>query len=233
MAIEVIAAGLGRNATLSMKFALETLGFGPCHHMTEVLADGRRQIPLWLDAAAGKPDWEAIFSGFRSTSDYPSATFWRELADLYPTAKIVLTTRDPDVWFDSVSETIFSPAMRRALAGTPAEAMMQATIFDRIDGDVSNRAFLTDWYARRNAQVVAGLPSDRLLQFHPREGWAPLCAFLGVAEPDMPFPRVNGRDELGSLSAAGGGPTLSPESRERFGRQYIEVMRRQAFKPRS
>src|SRR5690242_16732742 len=144
MALKVIAAGLGRNATLSMKFALEAVGFGPCHHMTEALADGRRQIPLWLEAAGGNPDWDAIFAGFNSTSDYPSASYWRELADFYPEAKVVLTTRNPDTWFDSVKDTIFAPEMQDSLAGTPAGQLMQATIFDHIDGDVTDRAFLTD-----------------------------------------------------------------------------------------
>ena len=124
MALEVIAAGLGRNATFSMKFALEALGFGPCHHMSEVFADGRRQVPLWIAASQGQPDWDAIFAGFRSCSDYPSASYWRELAEFYPDAKVVLTTRDPDSWFESVSETIFSERMMGSLRGSPVETMM-------------------------------------------------------------------------------------------------------------
>ena len=229
MTIEVIAAGLGRNATLSMKFALEALGFGPCHHMTEVLADGRRQVPLWMDAAAGKPDWDAVFEGYRSTSDYPSATFWREIAAHYPEAKIVLTTRDPDHWFDSVSETIFAPRMMQSMAGTPVAEMMQATVFDPLDGDPSDRAFVTDWYARRNAEVVAAFPSERLLSFHPRDGWLSLCSFLGVPVPDFPFPRVNSREELGQATATASSFAANPDAHERFARLYIETMRRRAF----
>ena len=232
MALEVIAAGLGRNATLSMKFALEVLGFGPCHHMTEVLADGTRQIPLWLEAARGAPDWEAIFADFKSTSDYPSASYWRELAAFYPAAKVVLTTRDPGSWFDSVSQTIFSPAMKSAHNGSLAEALMQATIFDSINGDISDRAFLTGWYAARNQQVIDALASERLLMFHPREGWEPLCTFLGVPVPDLPFPRVNRRAELGTLTIQAARVTMSPEASERFARQYVEVMRNEAFKPK-
>ncbi len=180
MPIEVIAAGLGRNGTLSMKFALEVLGFGPCHHMTEVFANGRRQIPLWLEAARGDPDWDAIFAGYRATSDYPSATYWREIAAHYPDAKIVLTTRDPDRWFDSVSETIFSRWMQDAHADTPEHVLMQATIFGAIDGDVTDRGFLTDWYVRRNQAVIDGIPAERLLHFDLAAGWKPLCAFLNV-----------------------------------------------------
>ncbi len=231
MPLEVIAAGLGRNGTLSMKFALEALGFGPCHHMTEVFANGRRQIPLWLEAARGNPDWDEIFSGYRSTTDYPSATYWRELAARYPEAKIVLTTRDPDRWFDSVSETIFSRWMQDAHVGSPEHALMQATIFDAIGGDVTDRPFLTDWYVRRNRAVLDEIPAERLLHFDLADGWAPLCAFLQVPEPAIPFPRVNSREELGPRPPVKGEVPADPEVRERLSQLYLDTMRLKAFTP--
>jgi hypothetical protein len=109
MALEVIGAGLGRTATFSLKFALEHLGFGRCYHMAEVFAGARRNVPLWLDVVAGNPDWDAVFAGFQSTTDYPACTYWRELAAFYPSAKVILSVCDAHSWFDSVSETIFSP----------------------------------------------------------------------------------------------------------------------------
>ena len=91
MALKVIGAGLGRTATFSLKFALEHLGFGPCYHMSEVFAGARRNVALWLDVVRGKPDWNAVFQGFHSTTDYPACTYWRELAEYYPSAKVILT----------------------------------------------------------------------------------------------------------------------------------------------
>lgn len=233
MTLRVIAAGLGRNATLSMKFALEALGLGPCHHMTETLADERRQIPLWLDAAAGRPDWNAIFCGFHSTSDYPSATYWREIADYYPNAKIVLTTRDPDSWFDSVSQTIFSPWMHDAHFGTPVHELMQGTIFAPIGGDPADREFLADWYIRRNQAVLEEVAPERLLHFDVRLGWAPLCQFLEVPIPDLPFPCINGRTSLGPTGSARSAVSYDPQTREGFARLYIEMMRAKAFPMRN
>lgn len=230
MALEVIGAGLGRNATFSTKFALEHLGFGPCHHMAEVFADARRQVPLWLEVVAGKPDWDEVYRGFRSTTDYPGCSYWRELAGHYPDAKVVLTVRDPDSWFESVSETIFSEAMQGGLRGTPAGAMMHGAIFAHFQGgDITDRAFMTDWYVRRNQAVVDALPPERLLVFHPRDGWEPLCAFLGVAVPPERFPRVNSRDELQHANEEAGGLSADPESAEAFGRRYIEELRAKAF----
>jgi len=229
MALAVIGAGLGRTATFSLKFALEHLGFGPCYHMSEAFAGARRNVPLWLDAIDGRPDWDAIFDGFHSTTDYPACTYWRELAAHYPRAKVVLTVRDPDSWFDSVSATIFSDGMQASLAGSPIGEMMQGVIFDAFGGRVRDRAFITDWFVRRNNEVIDSLPPERLLVFAPKEGWEPLCAFLGVPVPDCPFPRVNSRDELSDASNEQGGLPPDPETAETFARVYIEELKAKAF----
>ena len=229
MALAVIGAGLGRTATFSLKFALEHLGFGPCYHMSEVFAGARRNVPLWLDAIDGRPDWDAIFEGYHSTTDYPACTFWRELAEHYPRAKVVLTVRDPDSWFDSVSETIFSEGMQRSLAGSPTGDMMQGVIFDAFGDRVRDRAFMTEWFVRRNQSVIDALPPERLLVFSPKEGWEPLCGFLGVPVPNEPFPRINSRDELNAHSDDQGGLPPDPETAERFARLYIEELKTKAF----
>lgn len=229
MALKVIGAGLGRTATFSLKFALEHLGFGPCYHMAEVFAGARRNVPLWLDVVRGKPDWDAVFASFQSTTDYPACTYWRELAAYYPDAKVILTVRDADSWFDSVSETIFSPQMQGSLVGSPVGAMMQGVIFDAFGDRVTDRTFMTDWFKRRNQNVIDSLPSDRLLVFSPKEGWAPLCAFLGVPVPAAPFPRVNSRDELKQATVNRGGLPPDPETAEKFARAHIDQLKAKAF----
>lgn len=229
MGLKVIGAGLGRTATFSLKFALEHLELGPCYHMSEVFAGARRNLPLWLDVVAGKPDWDTVFDGYTSTTDYPACTYWRELAEFYPQAKVVLTLRDADSWFESVSETIFSPRMNDSTAGSPVEAMLKGTIFSAFNGDITDRAYMTDWFNRRNQTVIDGLPPERLLVYSPKEGWEPLCAFLGVPVPDIPFPRVNSRDELGSAADEKGGIPGDPAEAEAFMRAYIENLRAKAF----
>lgn len=230
MALEVIGAGLGRNATLSSKLALEHIGFGPCHHMTEVFAGVRRQVPLWIAAGRGRPDWDAIFDGYRSTTDHPACNYWRELAAYYPQAKVLLTVRDPDAWFDSVSETIYAPRLSARAADSPMAQMMKLTIFDHFGGgDVSDRAFMTDWYRKRNQEVIDSLPSGRLLVFHPKDGWEPLCRFLGVPVPDAPFPRVNSRDEFGAAHGEHGAMPPGPEALETWARGHLAALKAKAF----
>lgn len=229
MPLKVIGAGLGRTATFSLKFALEHLGLGPCYHMSEVFAGARRNIPLWLDVVKGRPDWDSIFDGYQSTTDYPACSYWHELADHYPNAKVVLTVRDADSWFDSVSETIFSDQMQGSLAGSPAEEMMRGVIFDAFGGRVQDRGFMTDWFKSRNQAVIDALPAHRLLVYSPKEGWGPLCSFLSVAVPEEPFPRINSRDELEQASKEQGGLPPDPEDAEQFARNYIKQLKAKAF----
>lgn len=229
MSLKVIGAGLGRTATFSLKFALEHLGLGPCYHMSEVFANARRSIPLWLDVVNGKPDWEAIFASYRCTTDYPACSYWRELADYYPAAKVVLTVRDAGSWFDSVSETIFSDQMNGSLAATALGAMMKGTIFDAFGDRMKDRSFMTAWFERRNQQVIQALPRERLLVYSPHQGWEPLCSFLGVPVPNEPFPRINSRDEISQTSREHGGLPADPETAERFARDYIDKLKIKAF----
>src|SRR3954452_7833833 len=101
MALKVIGAGFGRTGTLSLKIALEQLGFGPCYHMLEVIANPPF-AEYWAQAAEGRmPDWDEVFRGYVSAVDWPSADYWSALAAHYPQGKVILTVRDPESWFRS------------------------------------------------------------------------------------------------------------------------------------
>jgi hypothetical protein len=229
MALEVIGAGFSRTATFSLKFALEHLGFGPCHHFAEVFAGGQRKVSQWLDVVAGRPDWDAVFDGFTATVDTPACNYWRQLADYYPGAKVVLTVRDPDSWFDSATETIFSDTLQGSLTGSAMGALMDAAILGVSGGPITDRAYMTAWFQRRNQEVIDTLPPERLLVFSPQDGWDPLCAFLRVPVPACPFPRVNRRDELTQLSAEEQGLPADPEDGMRVARTYIDRLKARAF----
>ena len=229
MALEVIGAGPGRTATFSMKFALEHLGLGPCYHMVELFRGARRNIPLWQDVADGKPDWDAIFDGYRSVTDNPACMYWRELSEYYPESKIVLTVRDAESWVESCNETINAPRMLDSLAGSDLMRMFQGTYLRQFGEHIHDPEWMADWYRAYNQDVIDSLPPERLLVFHPREGWEPLCEFLGVPVPAEPFPRVNSRDELGGASDEQGGLPADPLVLEGFAGGYIDQLRAKAF----
>ncbi|WAT18783.1 hypothetical protein OZN62_04225 [Aurantiacibacter sp. MUD11] len=229
MALKVIGAGPGRTATFSMKFALEHLGLGPCYHMVEVFRNARRNIPLWLDVVDGKPDWDAIFEGYQSVTDNPACVYWRELAEYYPESKIVLTVRDAETWVESCNETINSPRMLASLEGSELMRMLQGTYLRQFGDKIDDPEWMADWYRAYNQEIIDTIPAERLLVFHPKEGWEPLCEFLGVPVPAEPFPRVNSRDELGGASDEQGGLPADPVELENFAGGYVEMLRAKAF----
>jgi hypothetical protein len=194
MTLQVIGAGFGRTGTLSLKLALEQLGFGPCYHMVEVFKNPAA-IDWWIEAAAGTPDWPRIFEGYNATVDWPSCTFYRQLAAAYPAAKIILTERDSEAWFRSTQATIF-PAERPAGTPVPFQEMFDRVIGDLFDGRIRDHDHIIDVFNRHNAAVRQQIAPERLLVYELAQGWAPLCAYLGVAVPDVPMPNVNSTEEF-------------------------------------
>jgi hypothetical protein len=211
MPLKVIGAGLGRTGTVSLKLALEQLGFGPCYHMTELFMH-QEHASGWVRAADGHPDWERIFAGYTSTVDYPGCTFWRELAQRYPTAKVLLSVRDPDEWFDSTQATIFADASTETLLASPLREFFEKTVWRDFHDRGHDRDFMVDLFRRHNAEVERAFPQERILVYNVKQGWEPLCEFLGVPVPSQPFPRANSREEYAARSAArhanGNAPTV-------------------------
>lgn len=200
MALRVIGSGLGRTGTLSLKLALEQLGFGPCHHMREVL-DHPESVPLWIDAFEGRPDWKAIFEGYNSTVDVPGSRFWRELSEYYPDAKVLHSVRDPDAWFDSTQQSVFAPDSHSLNPKPPFDRFFAHSL-SSFQGRMHDRAFMIDHFRRHNSEVERTIPSHRLLVYEVSQGWGPLCSFLGVRVPEVPFPVTNTREEFAARTAA-------------------------------
>jgi len=200
--MKVIGLGAGRTGTLSLKLALERLGMGPCHHMEEVLQNQPVQVPLWTAALDGDPDWQAIYSGYQSAVDWPTAGFPHELAAAWPSAKFILTVRSPQSWADSFSQTIYPLLTERDRI--KAEMLPWIDMAMRViekTGFVSglDSVKLRQVFEAHNDAVRATIPSEQLLVYQVRDGWAPLCRFLDLPVPAEPFPRTNDRSEFWEL----------------------------------
>jgi len=206
MSLEVIGAGFGRTGTASLRRALEILGFGPCYHMFEIRRAPWRAAP-WLQVVrGGQADWDRTFEGYRSAVDWPACSFYAELAETYPSARFILTQRPADRWYESTRETIYalSRAFPRWSAWLPVFRRVYALLEELIwtgtfDGRFEERAHAIATLNAHEASVIAALPTERLLVFEVSQGWSPLCAFLGVPEPNEPFPHLNERDEIARL----------------------------------
>ncbi len=194
MTLQVIGTGFGRTGTASLKRALEILGFGPCYHMFEI-----RSAPwkarAWLRVTRGDaPDWPAIYQGYASAVDWPTCSFYAELAAACPQARFILTTRDSGRWYDSTRRTLYAlwQAMPRWVAWLPLAGSIRALLGEHIwdgtfGGRFHERSEAVARYEAHQAAVIARLPEERLLVFSVEQGWGPLCAYLGVEVPDVRF----------------------------------------------
>ena len=201
MALRVIGSGFGRTGTMSLKLALERLGFGPTHHMTEVFANPD-QVPHWQEALAGRDvDWATVFEGYNSQVDWPGVLFWHDTSIAFPEAKVIHSERPEEEWWASFSRTIGKLAKVYPTMPLPPHiaAMFRAAIggFEsRYGSDLSTREGAIKAYRRNNARVRELISAERLLVFNPRNGWPPLCRFLDVAVPAEPFPNTHPREEF-------------------------------------
>lgn len=214
--MQVIGAGMGRTGTLSLKVALERLGFAPCYHMLEVF-ERPDDVRRWTAAVRGEAvDWTELFAGYRATMDWPACTFWRTLTEVYPAARVVLSVRDPERWYESMRNTIHQVFLRQLSvpeAPTPGLEhyleMVDALLWQRtFGGRFEDRDHAMDVFRRHSADVIEGVPPERLLVYELGQGWEPLCAFLGVRVPDEPFPHLNDTASFRARVNAGQGPQL-------------------------
>ena len=168
---------------------------------------GKNEGPFWAKMARGEileEDWKEFIKNesLSAAVDFPMSLYWKDLMKMYPNAKVLLTVRDPIKWYNSVKNTIRqmaefmkdSPAaipMRivQRIMGKEPSALYTCTaptylgakypsgLFGAIDaGQETAVRFFNNW----NQQVIDEVPSERLLVFEVKNGWEPLCKFLGV-----------------------------------------------------
>lgn len=201
MALDIIGAGFGRTGTLSLKLALEKLGYNKTYHMAE-LFENPDHLELWEQAReSGQCDWDKLFSGYRAAVDWPACNYWQPLAEKYPQARLILSVRDTQSWFKSIHNTIY-PASIKALQSEETflnrwAKWSNGLIWeDTFEGQVEDEEFATSVFNDHIATVKANIAADRLLVFEAAEGWQPLCEFLDCPVPDEPYPRVNSSEEF-------------------------------------
>jgi hypothetical protein len=208
--MKLIGAGLPRTGTLSQKVALELLGVGPCYHMVNVLAN-LGEAPRWGHALEQPTTVTSIFDGYESTVDWPGSYFWAAAVEAYPDAKVLLSVRDPDAWVRSMNDTIYGLFFGDVVIRHMSDArgcvdpawkgfmdMMRGMWLQSglLSGDETTPESMKAAMTRHNEAVQSSVPSDRLLVWRATDGWEPLCAFLELPVPEVPFPRVNDTREF-------------------------------------
>ncbi|KAJ3299638.1 hypothetical protein HK104_007979, partial [Borealophlyctis nickersoniae] len=189
--VQVIGAGFGRTGTTSLQAALQTLGYktyGMSDNMTH------NHSLLWLDFHNNphRTDFDLLLSSYDAAVSWPSTAFYKRLLKVYPTAKVVLTVRDPESWYTSVRTTIWrvgrdvpwnyiSEMVPRVRA---LKSMNNAIIWDGIfGGRFLDKEHSIRVYKEHIEEVKRTVPPDQLLVYDVKEGWEPLCRFLGKSVP--------------------------------------------------
>ncbi|CAF2709820.1 unnamed protein product [Rotaria sp. Silwood2] len=196
--VRVVGAGLPRTGTSSLKSALEILGFGPCHHMSELCNKPEQSVAFARALDGYETNFFELMKGYGSTVDFPTAIFYKEIHKVYPEAKIILTVRDSgEKWYESFVNTI-EPVCNDItyyIAVYPIRILRLQCIVAR--------KFIQKWkieygkigphlHDTYNACVIKENKQNELLVFDVKEGWPPLCKFLNVPIPtDIPFPQLN------------------------------------------
>ncbi len=196
MELKVVGAGLGRTGTSSLKNALEQLTGGPCYHMFEVF-EHPESVAQWHAIVRGESkDWEALMGGYGASVDWPASAYWPELSAANPDAIVLLSSRaTPEAWWASMEKTIVGVLTMDLPPEAAGMAEHRAMVVD-----LFAQRFTRDWrepqaamaaYERHNERVRNEVPSDRLLEWQPGDGWEPLCEALGMDVPTDPFPHEN------------------------------------------
>ncbi|GAA51140.1 hypothetical protein CSKR_105673 [Clonorchis sinensis] len=216
--ILVIGAGLGRTGTMSLKSALEHIYGEPCYHMFELLSQHRDHAQKWLQVdklVSQSPDghiegslFDEIFKGYRCTVDYPACTYYAQLMEHYPDAKVILTVRETTKWLDSVRHTILKKRTFSWMNWLEEFLQFGAATVQMFDCEIKRSlGYTVDRYSDKecaaafekwNQRVQRYVPAERLLVFRVTDGWEPLCQFLQVPVPTIPFPHKNNREEFHS-----------------------------------
>lgn len=213
MALKVIGAGGPRTGTASLKVALETLGFGKCYHM-EWLFNHPDQLPYWHELFdTGSTDFDALFDGFQSTVDFPGYQHYPILLEKYPDAKVILTERDPEEWYESIKHTVHAAIprtlpqkldmMKRMLFSSRFRKLAQCFKLvgkylwkEHYHDNFHDKEATLKIYTEFNEEVKRAVPKEQLLIYNVSEGWGPLCEFLKVPVPDEPFAHKNKREDF-------------------------------------
>jgi len=224
--IKIIGTGTGRTGSTTLQEALEILGYKTYHPKEIVTGGKGRapEMEFWLDAfeTGCKPRaLREIFErwGYNATVHAINFPCHDSLIfDVYPEAKVIHTQRaSAELWHDSVTNSIcklsfdswtfrvvgfFFPIIRSF--GQLQPLLMGRVIFGA-DGPVDatmqycaeNKERMIDFYNSHNSRIKEVVPPERLLVIsNHKDGWAPICDFLGIPIPNIPFPHANKRESM-------------------------------------
>ena len=212
MALQVIGTGQARTGTTSLKAALEHLGFGKCYHMIELMNHPDHLIYFEKAQRGEDVNWDELLKGYHSACDMPIIAYYKQVIKKYKDVKVIHTTRDPEAWYKSMTDTIFwavnpspgrilrmmirlpfSSTLRKRLKILKFNGKMVTEFFGN---DLKDKTKVISHFNEYEKEVFNTIPKTNMLLYDVKSGWEPLCKFLNVPVPSIPFPKSNTKDEF-------------------------------------
>ncbi|XP_032221795.2 uncharacterized protein LOC5520812 [Nematostella vectensis] len=189
--MKIIGAGLPKTGTKSLASALMHLGYNVHDHPEQI----QFHCDEYIAAFEGQmPNFEEMYANVDATTDLPASIFYKEIFKAFPDAKVILSVRDDEEsWRRSLLKTV---GVVSSMTNNPLLIVCRTLTptgrkYSRILRFIMNYLKNEIDYTKHNGDVMANIPAKQLLVFNPKDGWEPLCAFLGAEVPAIPYPRVN------------------------------------------
>ena len=200
--MKVICAGLAKTGTKSITKALRHLGYEVYDWEEQIFYFMDQWIDVFQNGVA--PDVKYIYQNADAVVDVPGVFFWEEILEAFPDCKVILSERNEDSWVESwvnqlkaldntksVFLKILSPTMRKF--SRIGRASVRALYGSR---ETTPTYVFRKRYRMHNHRVRSLAPPSKLLLYDVKQGWKPLCDFLGCEVPTVAFPHENVKGEI-------------------------------------
>ena len=213
MNLEIIGTGLARTGTKSLKMALEYLNGDSCFHMIDLLQNPKKIEVIKKNYKSNQIDWSLFYNGYTSAVDYPTCLYYKEIIGRNPEVKVIHTVREFDSWYTSVKETVyrgkpkgmkdFMRIIKNMIFSSEYRKVAPVFMFNdeliwkgQFESRFEDKEFIRKKYNEHQSEVLNTVKANNLLVYDIKEGWEPLCNFLGKPIPEIAFPRLNERKEF-------------------------------------
>lgn len=150
-------------------------------------------------------DWDKLYERFDAAVDWPTVDFYKELFQKYPEAKVILSIRSADSWYESVKNTVHRISIEVGDLPEddpmyPFSNMCRTVTFDGALSDpvrFNDKEMIKKLFNDHNEEVKRVIPPEQLYVMELGSGWEGLCKFLGKEVPKGPYPSSNSSQEFG------------------------------------
>jgi len=195
MALKIIGAGFPRTGTTTLKKSLEMLGFSKAYHFKDLIANPDK-LKFWQELEnTGHTDYDHLFDEYQASVDFPGYPYYKLLMKEYPEAKVILTLRDFDSWYDSNYNTIWQVEPANACL----EFMRNTYLIKQFNGNFATKEIAEKVFHAHHNEVIEYVPKEQLLVYEVKDGWEPLCSFLGCPIPAEAMPHLNKKEDFSAM----------------------------------